>query len=72
MVHNLHFVHPTLLSPPPKSFWVLNILYHQPNKIMALFTSDRFRFVTFIMTLCMVQTKTSHLGKVSYAIILLD
>ncbi len=47
--------------------------YHQPNKIMAYLT-----FHKWLVSVCnihnniwMVQTKTSHLGKVSYAIILL-
>ncbi len=49
------------------------VTYCQPNKIrcISLITSDWFRFVPFIMTYWMVQTKTSHLGKVSYAIIIL-
>ncbi len=47
--------------------------YHQPNKIMAYLT-----FHKWLVLICnihndmwMLQTKTSHLGKVSYAIILL-
>ncbi len=49
------------------------VIYRQPNKIMAYLT-----FHQWLVSVCnihndiwMVQTKTSHLGKVSYTVILL-
>ncbi len=51
----------------------LKYIYRQPNKIMVYLT-----FHKWLVSVCnmhndiwMLQTKTSHLGKVSYAIILL-
>ncbi len=50
----------------------ITVQYRQPNKIMAYLT-----FHKWLVSVCnihndiwMVQTKTNHLGKVSYAIIL--
>ena len=60
---------------PPNLFPVLpdQVIYLQPNKIMAYLT-----FHKWLVLVCnihndtsMAQTKTSHKGKVSYAIILL-
>ncbi len=69
---NISFQDHFLLYLMLKSVWICNI-YRQPNKVIVQLTFPKWLVLvcTIHMLLWMLQTETSHLWKVRYAIILL-
>ncbi len=67
-------LNPFIMYAFPQTAWTtIHLAYHQPNKIMAYLTFHKWLVLVcnIYMSLWMLQTKTSQLWKVSYAIILL-